>query len=176
MGGYSAFILRRPGNEDSFSFIAFTLPSTRYTLLAIRPLVAALDSSTPASFAAFVFPRNANHVYLGKEVELQDVILTSCVRAASIIPKELRDGQDFGYPVCDAAPQLPPASVAMRHPVNCLSPHTLRKSILHIVVRATSTGRCKDDSLYGNHLVKFHCGKKGHHVRRIRSVKSTRST
>jgi hypothetical protein len=42
MGGYSAFILRRPSNEDSFSFIAFTLPSTRYTLLAIRPLIAAL--------------------------------------------------------------------------------------------------------------------------------------
>jgi hypothetical protein len=41
-----------------------------------------LDSSTPASFAAFVFPRDANHIYLDKEDELQDVILTSCVRGS----------------------------------------------------------------------------------------------
>lgn len=41
-----------------------------------------LDSSTPASFAAFVFPRDANHIYLGEEVELQDAVLTSCVRGS----------------------------------------------------------------------------------------------
>lgn len=41
-----------------------------------------LDSSTPASFAAFVFPRDANHVYLGEEVELQDAILTTYVRGS----------------------------------------------------------------------------------------------
>lgn len=42
MRGYSAFVLRRPGDEDSFAFITFTLPSTRYTLLAVGPLIAAL--------------------------------------------------------------------------------------------------------------------------------------